>query len=517
MHNNYYFLRQLSKQLEAILQDYELVACFSQHKNELVMGFSRGAKEFYIKAHLQPDFCCLSFPEVFHRAGKNSVDLFSDVRGKKVSGVQQFENERSFIIHLQDGYGLLFKMHGNRSNILLIRQEKPVALFKSSLANDRHIITGDLDRPIDQGREAFLQAGGEVRALFPTFGRVLKDVLEKYGYADLPLEKKWEVLSNLLSTLRQPACYYILDDGGRPVLSLLEAGVVTDRKEDPVSAINAFFYAYTKTYTLHKEKQQALHFLEKIRAQASGYIRKTTQKLEVLAGGTPYDKIAHIIMANLHQIPLNTKEVTLFNFYTSDTITVKLKPGLSPQKNAEVYYRKAKNQKIEVAHARENLETKQQTLTETEGHIAAVKEIGSLRTLRKYLADHALLPQRSREKETFPFKQFHYMDFDIWIGRNAKNNDLLTLKHAHKEDLWLHAKDVSGSHVVVKHQAGKKFPQPVIEKAAKLAAWYSKRKNDSLCPVAYTFKKFVRKRKGAPAGQVVVEKEQVILVAPEKP
>ena len=102
----------------------------------------------------------------------------------------------------------------------------------------------------------------------------------------------------------------------------------------------------------------------------------------------------------------------------------------------------------------------------------------------------------------------------MFIGKNSKNNDLLTQKHAFKEDLWLHAKDVSGSHVIIKYQSGKKFPKPVIEKAAQLAAYYSQRKTDSYCPVMYTPKKFVRKPKGAAPGAVIVEKEEVILVEP---
>jgi predicted ribosome quality control (RQC) complex YloA/Tae2 family protein len=92
---------------------------------------------------------------------------------------------------------------------------------------------------------------------------------------------------------------------------------------------------------------------------------------------------------------------------------------------------------------------------------------------------------------------------------------VLTLKLSHKDDLWLHAKDVSGSHVIIKYQSGKNFPKDVIERAAQLAAYNSKRKNESLCPVMVTAKKYVRKRKGDPAGAVVVEREEVIMVEPK--
>ena len=112
------------------------------------------------------------------------------------------------------------------------------------------------------------------------------------------------------------------------------------------------------------------------------------------------------------------------------------------------------------------------------------------------------------------FKVYEYMGFQILVGRNAKNNDELTFKYGYKEDLWLHAKDVKGSHVLIKYQSGKNFPRPVIQVAAQLAAFYSSNKNTNTCPVIFTPRKFVRKSKGLPAGAVFVDKEDIIFVKP---
>ena len=114
-----------------------------------------------------------------------------------------------------------------------------------------------------------------------------------------------------------------------------------------------------------------------------------------------------------------------------------------------------------------------------------------------------------------PYHEFEKSGFKIWVGKNAESNDTLTLKLSFKEDLWLHAKDVAGSHVLIKYQSGKKFPKDVIERAAQLAAYNSKRKTETLAPVVYTPKKYVRKRKGDPPGMVVVERETVIMVEPK--
>jgi predicted ribosome quality control (RQC) complex YloA/Tae2 family protein len=103
------------------------------------------------------------------------------------------------------------------------------------------------------------------------------------------------------------------------------------------------------------------------------------------------------------------------------------------------------------------------------------------------------------------------------VGKNAKANDELTLKYAFKEDLWLHAKDAPGSHVLIKHQSGKNIPVNVIERAAAYAAYYSKRKTDTLVPVIYTPVKYVRKKKGAAAGQVFVSQENVLMTPAQGP
>jgi predicted ribosome quality control (RQC) complex YloA/Tae2 family protein len=108
------------------------------------------------------------------------------------------------------------------------------------------------------------------------------------------------------------------------------------------------------------------------------------------------------------------------------------------------------------------------------------------------------------------------MDFDILVGKNSKSNDKLTQKHTYKEDLWLHARDVTGSHVVLKYQAGKPFPPIVIEKAASLAAFYSQGKSNSLQPVICTPKKYVRKTKNMLPGQVIVDKEEKVLMVEPK-
>ncbi|MFN8804799.1 MAG: NFACT RNA binding domain-containing protein [Bacteroidota bacterium] len=216
------------------------------------------------------------------------------------------------------------------------------------------------------------------------------------------------------------------------------------------------------------------------------------------------------IMTNMHLVKPGMESVTLTNFYNQEQTNIKLKKELNAQRNAEVFYRKSKNQQIEITKLRESITAKQKEIAALQKRIEEIEQTTDIRQLRKE-------NEKAKPKKVtpLPYREVEFKGFKIWIGKSAEANDELTLKHSFKEDLWLHAKDVGGSHVLVKHQANKPFPKDVIERAAALAAYYSKRKNETPCPVAVTAKKFVRKRKGDPVGAVVVEKEDVLLIEPK--
>ncbi|MEH0156676.1 NFACT RNA binding domain-containing protein [Limibacter armeniacum] len=504
-------MRQLSKAIEPYLVGLELATCFSQSKDELVLGFCDKAKEFWIRASLIPNFNLLTFPQDFKRSKRNSVELFKEALGLTVTGVTQYENERAFSIDLENGFQLVFKMFGNRSNIILTYNGQSAELFQKRHKDDVNLIVSELDREIDQSFDAFKEKG--LRGTYPTLGKEALTYLKSKGFEEASAEKQWEMLSELISEISDPT-YYLTDIDGSKQLLLFKEGDIIKKLDNPLLAANDFYYSFSREFFIYQEKGPVQKELSKRIEKAENYILKNMEKLEELMHGARYEEIANIIMANLHQIPARSKKVKLYDFYQDNEISIKLNELLTPQKNAENYYRKAKNQKIEIEKIQENIQLKEEELAQFRKHLQAIEPIEIVKELRKYLKANNLENIKA-EQEIFPFRKFEFMNYEIWVGRNAVNNDLLTQRYAHKNDLWLHARDVSGSHVVIKYQAGRNFPVPVIEKAASLAAYYSQRKTDTLCPVIYTPKKFVRKRKGDPAGAVVVDKEQVIMIEPE--
>ena len=113
-----------------------------------------------------------------------------------------------------------------------------------------------------------------------------------------------------------------------------------------------------------------------------------------------------------------------------------------------------------------------------------------------------------------PYRLIHFQGFEIRVGKGARENDELLRYHTTKTDHWLHAKDVSGSHVIIRNPNKQDIPQSVIEKAAQVAAHYSKAKSEGLAAVMVTERKYVRKPKGAHPGMVKVDHAETVLVTP---
>lgn len=514
MHNNYYTFRHLTQELEPLLRGSVVSECYSQNKEELIIRFEIKNQSFYIKANLQPSFSCLSFPEVFHRAKKNSIALFPDCIGLTVVGVRQFNNERSFAILLSQNFSLLFKMHGNRANVILFEGSQVHALFRNNLEVDENIVLAELDKNIDWRIESMSDSADGIRKQFFPLGKLVWQLLERESFFTKAREAQWKRLQEIKSQLESPS-FYITENEGSILLSLLPIGNIILQEDKATVALTQFYNHYQQSNAFDQEKAKALQAIGASLKSTNAYLDKTKAKLNEVIHDQHYKIWADVLMANMHTIKPGTSQVSLPDFYNNNQlIEIKLKQELSPQKNAEVFYRKSKNQQQEIDRLQKAIDEKETEKQKSEALQAQLNNITSLKELRSLLQTNQPSTAKKEKVVTLPFHEFVYKDYIIWVGKNAQANDLLTLKHSHKEDLWLHAKDVAGSHVVIKQKSGKPFPKDVIERAAQLAAYNSKRKSEGLVPVAYTPKKFVRKRKGDPAGMVVVDREDVILVEP---
>lgn len=514
MHNNYFLLRHLIPLLEKELLGLRSETIFSQNRDELILTFSDETKNFTIKAIMESAFTCLSFPEDFRRARRNSADLFPQITGLAIEGVNTFSYDRSFVIDFEHNYSLILKLYGNRSNILLFEDNACIDIFKHNLKSDLLLTKDQFGKQLTISKKIFEDSGHDYLKFIPAFGKVFHTYFEDNKYNDKEPEEKWHIINKLLRQLDHPD-YFISNSKGVPVFRLYPDEHVQSTFSNPIKALNAFCKTYTRQLSLNNEKSNLFKTLRNKLKRNESYIDKTRKKLLQLKTKTDDSKIADIIMANLHLIPPHAGEIKLFNFYDNNEIIIKLKPHLSPQKNAEDYYRKSKNRRIENENLEANRKAREKANEEIRKLLTETEETHDIRQVRK-LAGNIRKREQTISTKDEGYHRFEFMGYQVLVGKNAKKNDLLTFKVAKKNDLWLHARDTPGSHVIIRQKPGSNFPRPVIEWAAGLAAYYSKRKNESLCPVMYTERKFVRKTKHLAPGQVIVEKEKSILVKPHK-
>lgn len=513
MHNNYYFLRQLTSQLHGVLNGGIVSACFSQQKDELIVRIETAGGPFFIRVTARPDLSCLSFPRDFARARKNSVDLFPELIGRRIARLRQFENERSMALQFHDDNTLLFKMHGNRANAIHFRGNEPVELFRKNLHADRNLRLSTMDRQIEWSEKAFRQNQDNPSKLYFTFGTLVWRFLRERGFDDSSTDERWRMVRDVIRQLESPK-YYITDIDSKPVLCLLEMGRIRSVLASPIDAANAFFPELIHFKEITGLKATLLRQMTSRLEAGQSYCAKAEARLTGLQQEHRYQQWADLIMANLHAIPFGSDSAIVNDFYNEDRpLEIKLRRELTPQDNAALYYRKAKNQSIELRRIQDTLNQKREEIAALQRDIATVEGSDNIATLRELRNKYAGSSGPS-DATALPYHEFIFEGYRIWVGKNAQANDVLTLKLAHKDDLWLHAKDVAGSHVVIKRKSGQNFPKRVIERAAELAAYNSRRKTDSLCPVIFTPRKFVRKRKGDPPGAVVVEREEIMMVVP---
>ena len=513
MQNNFHFFRILTPLLENKLRDAVVSECFTQDKDELILRFETYAGTFFLRATLSPVFACVSFPVDFHRARKNSTDLFSQIIGQRVSSLHQYSFERSFSILFTTGLSILFKMHGNRANLLLVRENIVEEVFKKNLLSDLQVIPAALDRSVDWSHENFLTYKDNVKKLFFTFGKVIWYYLDGIRFFQESTEKQWKLLQDLLQYLERPT-FFLTTIDGKLHFSLVKCGDVQNAYNDPVVALNDFYQRYIQYELFNRERAALITAASKDVFALQSSIDKAQHRLNDLQNQNNYKIWADLIMANMHLIKPGQERVTLADFYhENNEIEIKLRRELTPQKNAGVYYTKSKKQQIEIDKLLQLSSDRQEQIVKSRELLAKIEDATDLKALRVIAA--GMRPDRMDSTvETVPYHEFDHQGYRILVGKNAQANDTMLKSFSHKDDLWLHAKDVAGSHVLIKYQAGKNFPKDVIERAAQLAGFNSKRKTESLCAVVVTPRKYVRKRKGDPAGAVVVEREEVILVEP---
>ncbi len=232
-----------------------------------------------------------------------------------------------------------------------------------------------------------------------------------------------------------------------------------------------------------------------------------------------------LLTANLHAVQRGQKSVEVLNYYSEEgeTLAIELDPTLSPSDNAQQYYKRYTKAKTAQEKLTIQLEATTQEIAYLESQLSNIElsmTEGDLDEIRAELAEQGYLKEaaaRSRKKIT-PSKPRHYRSsdgYDIFVGRNNTQNDYLTTKLAYNDDVWMHTKQIPGSHIIIKAKAGA-VSDEALHTGALLAAYYSKARESSGVPVDYTQKRNVKKPAGAKPGFVIYLTNRTLTLTPSE-
>ncbi|MEX0600156.1 MAG: NFACT RNA binding domain-containing protein, partial [Rhodothermales bacterium] len=238
-----------------------------------------------------------------------------------------------------------------------------------------------------------------------------------------------------------------------------------------------------------------------------------------------YERWGHLLMAGSNDVPHGADEVELEDLFADgEPVTVPLDPALSAVENAEKYYDRARRTRRSREEAEKRLVDTERQADEAAQLLAALHDVDGLTEIRTFRKERAAelsryMPDEESPEDRIPFRRFKLEgDYQVWVGRNARQNDDLTFHHAQKYDLWMHARGMPGSHTVLRLPNRDAQPdRRIVSQAASIAAYFSKARGSGLVPVMIAERKHVRKPSGAGPGAVAVEHEEVVIVEPRLP
>jgi len=234
-----------------------------------------------------------------------------------------------------------------------------------------------------------------------------------------------------------------------------------------------------------------------------------------------------LITSNQYKIEKGSTFADVENFYEEamPILRIKLNPALTPSQNAQKYYkeyRKARTaeEKLtqQIAQAQHELDYLD-TVFEELSRAATERDLTEIRqelTEQGYIRASKIKGKNKPQAQNAPLSFASTDGFQILVGRNNRQNDQLTLKQANNNDIWLHTKNIPGSHTIIVTQ-GRQVTETAIREAALLAAYHSRGKDSSQVPVDYTQVRYVSKPQGAKPGMVIYVNNKTVYVTPQKP
>lgn len=555
------FTRAMTKELVDSIKGGRISKVHQPYKNELILVVRANGKnhklllsahpsharvqltkEEYENPSKPPMFCMLlrkhlegHILEDIYQSGLDRILIFN-IKGRNEIGDISYKK-------------LIVEIMGRHSNIILVDQIKNMILdsikhVPSAVNTHRIVLPGhEYINPPEQHKANPFEADEQdvLRRLDFNGGKLDKQIVSEYAGISPLFAKEVTFQAGLVNRTTVPQAFLTLIDRVKrheysPSIMEMEnkesfylfplAGTKSNVKSFSTLGEMLDRYYFGKAER-DRVKQQATD-IERLIVNEKGKNEKKIAKLEETLHeankAQQYQLFGELLTANLYAVQRGMKEIEVVNYYDENgsTILIPLDPFKTPSENAQKYFTKYQKAKNALTIVQEQIEKAKNELTYFEALIQQVETASpkDIAEIREELMEEGYIRNRQKKQQkkahaTKPVLDHYYASdgTELIIGKNNKQNDYLTNRLAARDEIWLHTKDIPGSHVVIR---SKEPAEKTIHEAALLAAFFSKARNSSSVPVDFTRVRHVKKPAGAKPGFVIYDNQQTVYVTPDE-
>lgn len=559
MINNFYTLYRQVQNYRGFLQGAKLIGCFSQAEETLHLEWVTPSRQVMMtEISADPSFPYWLLREPFNRKKKNVIDIFIPLIGKHLTGITVIPFDRVFTLRFDNDETLAVELYGS-PNIFYVNAS---GVIVDSFLNPKRWISGEYAFRDEIAAEASIDEVKNKRLEMITTPGDMKNELSKgMGAFNKYLYLEWLArlnAGNESSAVSADDCKSVFNGlydelmsgdpriyskGEQPFLfSLISLSYLTDSEPSVKAQLFPDINDGLRRYIVKKQKLDDENRIRNLVMKAAAQRHKKNETL-ILAlrkdigkaeQHKAWENMGHLLTLHFTEVRKGMESITLTD--PSDPeglpVTIPLDPEQSPQANISRMFAKSKKMKQSVGKILQRIQTisresdmlvpvLRQLEREPGPDDVPIEKIYRDFQSRRWISGELLKSKQKKEIVSGDeiFRSFLIEGrWKVWVGQNDQKNDQLTFGYAGKDDVWFHARGVPGSHVILrKEQRTENPPKSVLEAAAAIAAFYSKAKTSALVPVIMTQKKYVRKMKQGRPGQVIVEKETVIMIEPKNP
>ena len=536
-----FFLHHMVEELRRELVNGRIQKINQPFEQELVLQIRSNRQSHRLLLSAHPVFGRIQLTQTtFENPSQPSTFIMvlrKYLQGALIESIEQVENDRIVEItvsnkneigdHIQAT--LIIEIMGKHSNIQLVDKSshKILEVIKHvgfSQNSYRTLLPGStyIAPPSTESLNPFTIKDGklfEILQTQETRAKNLQNLFQGLG-RDTANELESILVSDKLSTFRN-----FFNQETKPCL--------TETSFSPVPFANQVGESFASLSdlldTYYKDKAER----DRVKQQASELIRRVENELqknrhklkkqekELLAtdNAEEFRQKGELLTTFLHQVPNDQDQVILDNYYTNQPITIALDKALTPNQNAQRYFKRYQKLKEAVKYLTDLIEETKATILYLESVETVLNQAGleEIAEIREELIQTGFIRRRQREKIQKRKKPEQYLASDgktiIYVGRNNLQNEELTFKMARKEELWFHAKDIPGSHVVI---SGNLDPSDEVKTdAAELAAYFSQGRLSNLVQVDMIEVKKLNKPTGGKPGFVTYTGQKTLRVTPD--